>query len=271
MNKRFFSDSHTHSEHSFDGNDPVVMLCEQAIKLGLYSISITDHCECNEYFSNNVRKSIEASIIASGKARAGYSSKIKVYTGIELGQPTQNKLAADEVLSLCDYDFVIGSLHNLKNEQDFYFLEYNNDNVDSLLERYFKQLYELVVDDRFDSLAHMTYPLRYIFSNKVTKEIKYDTYKEMIDEVLKVLVKNKKALEINTSGLRQKIGMTLPSEGIISRFRELGGKYITIGSDAHRWGDIGSGLEEGYKLAEKCGFSYVTVFEKREPILLPIS
>ena len=59
-------------------------------------------------------------------------------------------------------------------------------------------------------------------------------------------------------------------ENIVSRFRELGGKYITIGSDAHRWGDVGSGLEEGYRLAQRCGFSYVTVFEKRQPVLLPI-
>lgn len=270
MNKRFFSDSHMHSEHSFDGNDSVVMLCEQAIKLGLYSITITDHCECNEYFANNVRKSIEASIIASGRARATYSEKIRVYTGVELGQPTQNKLAADEVLSLCDYDFVIGSLHNLKNEQDFYFLEYNDSNVKELLERYFTQLYELAVDNRFDTLAHITYPLRYIYG-KVTEEVKYDTYKLMIDEILKILVKNDKALEINTSGLRQRIGVTLPGEAVISRFKELGGKYITVGSDAHRWGDVGSGIEVGYELAEKCGFSYVTVFEKREPVLLPIN
>lgn len=269
MNKRFFSDSHTHSEHSFDGSDPVSMLCAQAVKLGLYSISITDHCECNEYFSQNVRKSIEASVIASGKARAGCGSKIKVYTGIELGQPTQNKLAADDVLSICDFDFVIGSLHNLKNEKDFYFLEYNDENVNNLLERYFTQLYELALDNRFDTLAHMTYPLRYMVGS-VTKEIKYDTYKEPIDEILKLLVKNEKALEINTSGLRQHIGKTLPGESIISRFRELGGKYITIGSDAHRWGDVGSGLETGYALARACGFSYVTVFEKRQPILLPI-
>ena len=242
MNKRFFSQIAIPTANiRLTETTPVMMLCEQAIKLGLYSISITDHCECNEYFFNNVRKSIEASVMASGKARASYGSKMKVYTGIELGQPTQNKLAADDVLSLCDYDFVIGSLHNLKNEQDFYFLEYNNDNVNDLLERYFTQLYELAVDNRFDTLAHMTYPLRYIVGN-VTKEIKYDTYKEMIDEVLKVLARNKKALEINTSGLRQRIGMTLPGENIVSRFRELGGKYITIGSDAHRWGRCRFGL-----------------------------
>lgn len=269
MNKRFFSDSHMHSEHSFDGNDSVVMLCEQAIKLGLYSIAITDHCECNEYFTNNVRKSIEASIISSGKARASYREKIKVYTGIELGQPNQNKLAADDVLSLCDYDFVIGSLHNLKNEKDFYFLEYNDDNVNDILEKYFTQLYELAVDNRFDTLAHITYPLRYIFGN-IQNEIKIDRYRSMIDETLKTLVKNDKALEINTSGLRQRIGRTLPGEEIIMRFKELGGKFITIGSDAHRWGDVGSGIEVGYELAQKCGFSYVTVFEKREPVLLPI-
>ncbi len=270
MNSRFFSDSHTHSEHSFDGSDSVVMLCEQAIKLGFYSITVTDHCECNEYFINNMRKNIEASVAAVGAARAAYSERIKVYTGIELGQPTQNKLAADDVLSICDYDFVIGSLHNLRNEKDFYFLKYNDENVEELLERYFTQLYELALDNRFDSLAHITYPLRYIYG-KVKKEIKYDTYMQMIDEVLKVLVKNDKALEINTSGLRQHIGTTLPGAAVVSRFKELGGKYITIGSDAHRWGDVGSGIEVGYRLAERCGFSYVTVFEKREPVLLPIN
>ena len=54
MKYRFISDSHTHSECSFDGTDSVIMLCEQASALEMYSITITDHCECNEYFENNV-------------------------------------------------------------------------------------------------------------------------------------------------------------------------------------------------------------------------
>ena len=63
---------------------------------------------------------------------------------------------------------------------------------------------------------------------------------------------------------------TMPDEEIIKRFKELGGKYITIGSDAHRWGDVGAGIEDGMRVLLKCGFTHFTVYEKRKPKLLPI-
>ena len=95
-------------------------------------------------------------------------------------------------------------------------------------------------------------------------------FQDRLDKVLKKLSENDKALEVNTSGLRQKINRTLPDEDVIRRFRELGGKYVTIGSDAHRWGDVGSGIEDGLQLLLKCGFTHFTVYEKRKPKLLPI-
>ncbi len=269
MKYRFISDSHIHSENSFDGNDSVMMLCEQAVSLGLYSITITDHCECNEYFKGNIHDSIQNSILNIAKARAYYSGKINIYSGIELGQATQDPSAAQDALSLCDYDFVLGSLHNLKGMRDFYFLEYTEKNITSLLDCYFTELYELVTDDQFDSLAHITYPLRYIAESSI-QGFKLDLWQKQIDAVLSLLVKNDKALEINTSGLRQKIGKTLPDAAVLNRFRELGGRYITIGSDAHRWGDIASGIEDGLKLALECGFTHFTVFSQRKPRLLPI-
>ena len=122
MKYRFISDSHTHSECSFDGKDSVIMMCQQASGIGLYSLTITDHCECNEYFEKDVRSDISRSVIDIAKARAMYHDSLKVYTGIELGQPTQNVDAAKDALSIGDFDFVLGSLHNLKDEQDFFFL-----------------------------------------------------------------------------------------------------------------------------------------------------
>ena len=47
MKYKFISDSHTHSENSFDGKDSVIMMAERAYQLGLYSITVTDHCECH--------------------------------------------------------------------------------------------------------------------------------------------------------------------------------------------------------------------------------
>lgn len=269
MKYRYISDSHTHSRCSFDGTDSVAMMTERAVNLGLYSITVTDHCECHEYFEKGFNTDIINSITEISRSRAVYNDKIKVYTGIELGQPTQNYEAAMDALNLAEFDFVLGSLHNLKNEQDFYFLNYTPVNAPVLLRRYFNELLELAKQNLFDSLAHMDYPMRYILGNS-NLNIDIRQFAEQIDEILKILIKNNKALEINTSGLRQVIGRTLPDERILKRFKELGGKYVTLGSDAHRWGDIGSGIEQGLDLLSACGFSHFTIYEKREPQLLPV-
>lgn len=269
MKYKFISDSHTHSINSFDGRDSVMMLAERASNMGLYSITITDHCECHEISERDYHKDILSSVTDVIKASAVYNDKVRIYKGIELGQPTQNHLAADDALLIADFDFVLGSLHNLKNERDFYFLEYTQENFHGLLLRYFDELLELAGTDYFDSLAHLTYPFRYIAANP---DLAFDSevYQEQIDAILEVLVRNNKALEVNTSGLRQVIGKTLPDEAVVRRFRELGGKFVTLGSDAHRWGDIGAGIEEGLEMLLRCGYTHFTVYEKREPRMLPI-
>lgn len=269
MKYRYISDSHTHSRCSFDGNDSIAMMCERAVSYGLYSLTITDHCECHEYYSKGFNEDIKKSVIEISHSKALFNNRLRVYTGIELGQPTQDICAAEEALRLANYDFVLGSLHNLKGEEDFYFLNYTETNAAVLLTRYFNELLELAKQNIFDSLSHMDYPMRYIIGNsKINVDIRQ--FSEQIDEILKVLVKNDRALEINTSGLRQPIGRTLPDEKVIRRFKELGGKYVTLGSDAHRWGDIGSGIETGLDMLSSCGFNHFTVYEKRVPKLLPI-
>ena len=39
------ADMHTHSIHSFDGNDSCLALCESAVRKGARAIAITDHCD----------------------------------------------------------------------------------------------------------------------------------------------------------------------------------------------------------------------------------
>ena len=95
-------------------------------------------------------------------------------------------------------------------------------------------------------------------------------YKDKIDETLKLLAEKDTAREINTSGLRQKLKATLPDEDIVRRFRQLGGKMVTIGSDAHYAEHLGSGIETGMEIAKRCGFDSVTLFQSRNPVEIPI-
>ena len=115
----------------------------------------------------------------------------------------------------------------------------------------------------------MTYPLRYIVGEHGI-EVDMSKFSDKIDEILTLLVENEKALEINTSGLRQKLGATMPEETVIRRFKQLGGEFVTVGSDAHYAKDIGAGIDVAIEIAQRSGFDCVTLFQNRMPVQIPI-
>ena len=236
MRYRYLSDSHTHSRCSFDGRDSVALLARQAVQTGLYALTVTDHCECNEYFDKNVRDDIASSVKETSLVRLSLPGQIRIRTGIELGQPTQDEAAARDALSLARYDFVLGSLHNLRGEEDFYFLRYNSE-ADVMFNSYHD--YEISV---LNTLWMFSTASRWSIARFI----------------------------LRFSSLRQKIGRTLPGRHILRRFYELGGRLVTVGSDAHRWGDVGAGIEDAFSLLLECGFTSFAVYENRVPELLPI-
>lgn len=271
----FICDCHTHSKWSFDGCEETDDMCEQAIKLGINVLTITDHCEVNGWenpddsefgdFSTLIPKSIEN----MKKSQIKYADKLKLLRGIELGQAVQDLKSADTALSLDDFDFVLASVHNVCNERDFYWLEYTAEGAKKLLYTYFNEVLEVVQWNKFDSLAHLTYPLRYITGvHKIAIDI--NEYLPIIDEIFSTLIKNGKALEVNSSGLRQEIGLTMPNEFLLKRYYFLGGKLITVGSDAHKTADLGKGINEALHLLKDIGFDNYYYFEKHNAIAVPI-
>lgn len=268
MKYKNFYDMHTHSKHSFDGNDACRLMGESAVKAGLKGIAITDHCEidakdcCFDIWCSNQYSDVNDN-------KAAFENRLTVFKGIELGQAIYNKPLAEKILRACDYDFVLGSIHNLENMEDFYFLDYNDFDVYELLDKYFDSLLALCEWNAFDSLAHLTYPLRYI-TGKYKINVDLSRFSDKIDSILYLLVKNEKALEINTSGYFNELRDILPNAAIVKRFKELGGKHITIGSDSHHHNKIGFGIEQGMDAAKQCGFDYITIYKKHNPQLIPI-
>ena len=270
MRYKFVSDSHVHTDCSRDGTDPAMMMCESAARLGLYSLTITDHCECNCYRAEGYDKSIRQSCFETRKASAAFIGRLHVFSGMEIGQATQDLSAADDALGACKFDFVLASLHQVKGKKDFSDLDYSAEKIDDLLERYFDELLGIIEWGRFDSLAHLTYPWRYI-SGEHGIPIKREKWAGKIDEVLRLLIRKQKALELNTSGFRQKLGVPMPDFPILCRYRELGGRLITLGSDAHRWADVGGGVEQGLALLQKAGFRHFMIYASHQPKALPIN
>ena len=261
-------DLHTHSDNSFDGNHSCILMCEGAYANGAKGIAITDHCDIDakDYdfraFSTN-------QFIETSKAKEAFEDRIEVFTGIELGQGIYQKEKSLNILNSFKYDFILGSIHNLKDDEDFYFMDYKTKDVNELLNNYFNAVLELARWNKTDSIAHLTYPLRYITGRDGIK-VDISRFYGIIDEIFETIIKNEKALELNVSGLFSEIGDTLPNKKLIKRFKQMGGKYVTVGSDSHYYQKVCLGIEQGYDILLECGFREFTIFKNREPILINI-
>lgn len=264
-------DLHVHTDNSFDGNHSATFFCEKAEFKDLRAIAFTDHCEVDQFKGNReYEKRIFQAFFEISKVRSAFRGKILVLNGIELGQPAYEPSTADDIVSRYDYDQVIGSVHNLRGKEDFYFMEsFTPDEIDSLLKEYFDEIITMLQWGNFDVLAHLTYPLRYFFS-KSGITVDMNDYKKQVDEILLLTAKKEKALEINTGGLRQPLKKLHPEVDIIKRFKELGGQLVTVGSDAHYADDLAKDIDKAYAAALEAGFSDIAFFQKRTPMLMKI-
>lgn len=266
-------DCHNHTEFSMDGKFSIVKMLNAAIKNNIDVFAITDHCDVDCYEEFDLKNTVPNSIKAIANARA--SSPIKLLTGIELGQPLKNLDKANYILDNYKFDYIIGSIHSINNESDFYFMNYANMSdceIENILERYYKEVYELANWNKFDSLAHITYPYRYIINAMSKREIKInvDKYDELVKESFIKIIENGKAIENNTySFTRSKQDFDINYK-YMKLYYDLGGELITIGSDAHTPDMVGNSILKGYDMLKEIGFKYITYFENRKAVMVKI-
>lgn len=265
-------DSHTHSENSHDGVHSVTFMVENAIDRDIQGFAVTDHFDCDHFEEQDCEMRLRQTALDVAMAKAAFRNRLIISTGIELGQVHLNYKAADIALTMVHYDVVLMAVHCMRGWQDFYDIDYKNfsdEDINTMMLQYFDELLELTRWGNFDVLAHLSLPVRY---PKLYNDIEIDLtrYTSQIDEILSLLAKNGKALEINTSGLRSSVGKTMPEQWVVQRFRELGGEYVTIGSDAHNAEDIGASITDGMKILADCGFEYFTFYRDRKPVLLKL-
>ena len=276
MGYKYLADCHSHSNCSFDATDSMEAMCKKALELGLSYYTITDHCECDQYDgspafgSKKYRDTVVNSYAALAENQKRFPN-LRFLKGIELGQPLQNLPAAEDALHGRNYDFIIGSLHQLRGEEDFYWLNpesFTPERLDDVFHRYFAEILEMLEWGQFDTLAHITYPLRYIC--RPGEKPSFSKYQEELDAVLLKIIEKDKAIEFNTSRILRKDAPVLPDREIFTRYKELGGTRITLGADAHNTESLASGIKEALDLLRDIGFTEYTVYIDRKPIQVPI-
>lgn len=270
---RMIFDSHTHSDNSSDGKHSVMHMCEQAILMNITGLCVTDHCELRFYEKEQYRRRIEQSIFDVKKAKSAFRGRLSLLSGIELSDVLYNTDLTAQVLASQPFDFVLLSQHNDGEGKDFYYQDFSQitqKEIDRLLREYFEYLLKAAKWNQFDSLAHLTYPLRYI-EGEHHRDARLERYDDLIEEIFKALVQNGKALEVNTSGMYQPIGQMLPTQKYLRMFHQLGGEHVTIGSDAHIAEKVGRGVDEALSMLARCGYTHFTLYKQRTPLRIKIN
>ena len=275
-------DCHTHSTNSPDGNSSPEEMLKTAMEKGFSAYALTDHCEVNRWFSiehygmepneydtYDFGADFEKSMKQNTALKEKYAGKINFLCGIELGQAPFDFGLSEAIVSDKRLDFVIGSIHQIKAKDDFAFLDYSKNDIDKLLTDYYDDMYSLCKWNKFDILGHITYPLRYIEGDNGIK-VDMSKYEEIIRLCFKTLIENGKGIEINTSGLRQAYGQAFPNLYWVKMLREMGGEFLSLGSDAHTAEDLGKGIKEGAEIALEAGFTHLCCFKERKPNFVKI-
>ena len=249
-------DSHMHTCFSTDSQ----MLIDEAIarsqELNI-GITITEHMDLNYPGPLPFIFDVNQYFAEYNKYRSD-----NVLLGIEIGMRSDCLAENCQLVETYPFDYVIGSVHVVDNIDIYTSDFYQGRNKQEVYRQYFNAMLQCVTCyDGIHSLGHIDYIARY--ARYADPEVYYSEFREHIDEILIVLARKGKALEINTRRLvsKEAIEILMP---IYRRFYEVGGRSVTIGSDAHRVTEIGRGLAEGLEIADRCELK-VVYFKDGQP------
>jgi histidinol-phosphatase (PHP family) len=189
---------------------------------------------------------------------------LTICRGMEFGMLPDNRASFEECLQWRKYDFVLGSVH-YADGLDVYYQPYWDGKTQWEGERrYLENVLTCVrAHDGFDVLGHLTY-ISKARANPTHRPVPLEDHREVVVEILKTLIAKGKGIEVNSSGVFRS-GDLLPTEEYLRLYKDLGGRIVTMGSDAHTPDRVGEYADRVLALLKEI-FGYTCTFEGRKPI-----
>ncbi len=254
-------DAHLHTDLSPDSDVPIDVYCALAVERGIPELAITDHLDFDPRapafaFADFGRREQVVREAAERWADRGLALRF----GIEITYESRHEPEIREHLGRHPYDFVIGSVHVMRDSP------YTGARVagwiagrpfDEIVAPYFAEVLAAVRSELFDTLGHLDYVKKYVAEH--VPPAAFAGAPHVYEPLLRALVETGTGLEVNASGLRQAPREPYPAPWVVARFRELGGRLVTAGSDAHRAHSFAYGLAHVYAAAAAAGFDELAI------------
>ncbi|MCQ2361699.1 MAG: histidinol-phosphatase HisJ family protein [Acidaminococcaceae bacterium] len=252
-------DTHMHCQRSCDSKMTLTQAVARAKDLGI-GMCVTEHWDYDyPTYPQAFHFDIKEYVKDAEKVRSD-----KVLLGIEIGMMPHLVEKNTKLAKSANFDYVLCSIHCV-NRKDIYDKKfYTGMTKQQATEVYLKDMVTCLNSHiEIDALAHLDYIARYwVYGTGLD----WHDAPDLWDEVFKVLAEREIPLELNTRRLPQK-GVAEELKKIYARYKELGGKYMTTGSDAHNTDAVGLKIKEATELIRDWGMMPV-YFKQRQMQLL---
>lgn len=256
-----YYDQHVHSYYSFDSEQSIVEYLNKASELGIDHFVLTDHLDLNYLETNNdlsfdIKK--EQDELSLLKKRF---PKIKILNGIEVGYSKYSLNRVIKVIKENKFDLINLSVHE-NEKMDFYYKDgFIKNGINETLQKYFKKIIESIrIFPDYDVVSHVDFGFKtaYLIDNS----LKLEMFESEVTEVLKEIINKDKTLEINT-----KVQEFINDEHtlyLLKLYKKLGGKNLTLSSDAHQLSRYCLNFEHYISLIKQAGFDHLNYFIARK-------
>lgn len=274
-----FTDTHTHlSGFSGDGRQTVDELLIAARDSQLAGICVTDHYDKDVFYTPAKEEifSVDDYFLLLDPIRHRQAQlQPRFYIGIELGFMPHLCSHFSDLTRRYAFDSVILSMHLLDGVDPYVMHEIYLDGKEKLYGRYLRRLAEMIGQcPDHDIVGHFDYISRY--APYTDRKMRYQETPKAFNLFFRTLIKEQKALEINAGTVAKLLAEgyqgfdAWPDPAIMLAYHKLGGRLVSLGSDAHTSADIARYFAKTTAWLKELGFEHVVHYERRRPMLTAI-
>lgn len=260
-------DQHIHSYYSEDSTEPLEKYYERALKENIEYVVTCEHFDPHTIISGYTWLADYDALIKEQEYLKTKYPSITPLLGIELGFREEYLDEAISLVNKYEFDIILLSIHD-NGIVDYYLDEAFIGKVDEEVRGYFDLMYKAVLTyNNYDVLSHIDYGFK--TAKRVDETIDIRSYEDIITKIMKTIIDNGKALEINTK-VEESINDDNHVLYLLNLYKSLGGKRVTLSSDAHFVSRYQSSFTRYLTLIKKSGFESLSFYIKRKEYLIKI-